>query len=197
MTFMRHRGRTNNMNRTNNQINLIYQLQTTRKTSPIKRETPAPIDDKPKMKWGEPVWFLFHTLAEKVKQDQFPTLKEGIMNIIRSICNSLPCPICAEHATQYMKGIQDNSIRTKEELKLMLFNFHNEVNKRKGYDVFPLNELALKYKKAVTIKVINYFITAYKEKSRNIQMIATEMNRDRVIRNIRQWLNVNLIHFDT
>ena len=193
---MRHRGRTNNMNRTNNQINLIYQLQTTRKTLPIKIENPV-IDDKPKMKWGEPVWFLFHTLAEKVKQDQFPTLKEGIMNIIRSICNSLPCPICAEHATKYMKGIQDNSIRTKEDLKLMLFNFHNEINKRKGYDMFPLNELALKYKKAVTIKVINYFITTYKEKSRNIQMIATEMNRDRVIRNIRQWLNVNLNHFDT
>ena len=198
MNFMKHRGRTSNMNRTSESNNIISMVQPRRKKNiVIKNRDEVIIDNKPKMKWGPPVWFFFHTLAEKVHASKFDDLKRDIMDIIRSVCNTLPCPICAEHATNYMKKIHDSSIQTKDDLKLMLFQFHNEVNKRKGYQEFPLSELNKKYEYAVTINVVNSFILTYREKSRNVQMIATEMSRDMILRNIRGWLNSNLIHFDT
>jgi hypothetical protein len=198
MNFMKHRGRTSNMNRTSQSNNIISMVQPRRKKNiVIKNREEVIIDDKPKMKWGPPVWFFFHTLAEKVHASKFEDLKPDIMDIIRSVCNTLPCPICAEHATNYMKKIHDSSIQSKDDLKLMLFQFHNEVNKRKGYQEFPLNELNKKYESAVTINVVNSFIMTYREKSRNVQMIATEMSRDMILRNIRGWLNSNLINFDT
>ena len=142
MNFMKHRGRTSNMNRTSQSNNIISMVQPRRKKNiVIKNREEVVIDDKPKMKWGPPVWFFFHTLAEKVHASKFEDLKPDIMDIIRSVCNTLPCPICAEHATNYMKKIHDSSIQSKDDLKLMLFQFHNEVNKRKGYQEFPLNEL--------------------------------------------------------
>lgn len=198
MNFMKHRGRTSNMNRISQSNNIISMVQPRRKKNiVIKNREEVIIDDKPKMKWGPPVWFFFHTLAEKVHASKFEDLKADIMDIIRSVCNTLPCPICAEHATNYMKKIHDSSIQTKDDLKLMLFQFHNEVNKRKGYQAFPLSELNKKYESAVTINVVNSFIVTYREKSRNVQMIATEMSRDMILRNIRGWLNNNLIYFDT
>ena len=198
MNFMKHRGRTSNINRTSESNNIISMVQPRRKKNiVIKNRDEVIIDNKPKMKWGPPVWFFFHTLAEKVHASKFDDLKRDIMDIIRSVCNTLPCPICAEHATNYMKKIHDSSIQTKDDLKLMLFQFHNEVNKRKGYQEFPLSELNKKYESAVTINVVNSFIMTYREKSRNVQMIATEMSRDMILRNIRGWLNSNLINFDT
>ena len=198
MNFMKHRGRTSNMNRTKPSNDFISMVQPRRKrTVKIVNLEEVLIDDKPKMKWGPPVWFFFHTLAEKVKSDKFDDLKNEMVDIIRSICNTLPCPICAEHATNYMKKIHNNSIQSKDDLKLMLFQFHNEVNKRKGYTQFNLNDLNKKYESANTINVVNSFIITYREKSRNVQMIATEMSRDMILRNIRGWLNSNLVHFDT
>ena len=77
------------------------------------------------------------------------------------------------------------------------YKFHNEVNKRKNFPEFPHNELDTKYKSANTVNVINYFLATYREKSGNVQMIATEMSRMRVLRNAQQWLINNLSCFDT
>ena len=36
--------------------------------------------------WGPSTWFLFHTLAEKIKDDKFPEMKLELLSIIRQIC---------------------------------------------------------------------------------------------------------------
>ena len=70
------------------------------------QEQPYVEEPKPKtMLWGEPTWFLFHTLAEKVKPKDFPKIRESFIHIILRICSNLPCPDCANHALQYMNGI--------------------------------------------------------------------------------------------
>jgi len=91
-----------------------------------------------KMRWGEPTWFLFHTLAHKIKDEFFHEKKMEILNTISLICANLPCPNCANHATEYMKNINFYAIQTKQDLKNMLFQFHNVVNQRKGVPVFRL-----------------------------------------------------------
>ena len=82
------------------------------------------------MRWGAPTWYMFHTLAEKVKEDCFGALRRELLNVIFTICANLPCPDCASHASEYMRGINFNAIKTKQNLKDLFFNFHNVVNEK-------------------------------------------------------------------
>lgn len=151
---------------------------------------------KKKMKWGEPTWFLFHTLAEKIKPEHFQEVRADLLNIIFVICTNLPCPDCARHATSYMNAINFNTITTKDSLRLLLHRFHNEVNKRKGLPEFPLDELSPKYSVANTVNVIHYFMPFFEDKHASIRMIADDMHRARVALQLKAWFNKNIGFFD-
>jgi hypothetical protein len=104
--------------------------------TPLPKQSPELPQQQPqnivkKMKWGEPTWFLFHTLSYKIKDEMFLQVKNEILNIFFLICRNLPCSICAEHATQYMQNINFNAIQTKQQLKDLFFEFHNTVNLKK------------------------------------------------------------------
>jgi translation elongation factor EF-4 len=148
------------------------------------------------MKWGEPVWFLFHTLAQKIKEDTFLQVKDDFLKIIYSICANLPCPTCAQHATEYMNKVNFNRIRTKQELMLLFFEFHNAVNKNKGYAQFQYENLEEKYSKAITINIIHNFIFHFQHKSKSLKMIANELHRGKLINNLKIWFNNNIQYFD-
>jgi len=157
----------------------------------------APKEIEPKkMAWGEPIWFLFHTLAEKVKQDHFSIVRKELLDTIYSICRSLPCPTCAEHASSYLNGINFNTLRTKEELKQMLFDFHNEVNAKKGFPLFLRSDLDEKYSKANTLNIIQHFMIQFKNKHKSIRMIANDFYRSNLIVVLKAWFNENIQHFD-
>ncbi len=162
-----------------------------------KTQIEQPKDPKKKsMKWGEPTWFLFHTLAQKVKESDFQLIRKDLINIIYTICTNLPCPDCAKHATEYMNNINFNAIQTKTQLKDMLFVFHNTVNSRKGFPIFPREELDIKYSRANTINIIKNFIVHFENKNKSIRMISDDIYRARISNNLKQWLNQNITHFD-
>ena len=148
---------------------------------------PPVVPAKKPMKWGEPTWFLFHTIAEKVKPEYFNEYKNEIFEIIKTICHTLPCPDCAKHATEHMKKIYFQNIRTKEDLQIMLWSFHNEVNARKGFAVFPFENVSTKYSLAKTRNVIQHFIHHHQDKHASFRMIADDLNRQRVTNNLRNW----------
>jgi hypothetical protein len=158
---------------------------------------PSPtIDPSKKILWGPPFWFFFHTLAEKVKPDMFIQHRTAIINIIQEVCRNLPCPTCAAHAIEYMNNININSIRTKEDFKLMLFEFHNSVNARKKTPLFSYADLEQKYKRAVFINIVNHFMHFYKMEHHVVRMIADSMYRQRSAKNILDWLHSNQYIFD-
>ena len=103
------------------------------KTREITKVNPeiSVVKETKKMDWGEPTWFLFHTLAEKVKEEEFQNIRVELLNIIYSICSNLPCPVCSTHAKQHLNGTNFNNIQTKQQLKDFFFHFHNIVNQRK------------------------------------------------------------------
>jgi hypothetical protein len=140
------------------------------------------------MKWGKPTWYFLHTLAEKISEDNFKEVRKDLLEIVYSICTNLPCPDCANHARTYLDGINYNNIETKQDLKMMLFVFHNTVNKRKGYTIFTLDELNQQYSMAITDNIIQYFLSYYLAKNPTPQMIANDMFRRRIILNIQKWL---------
>jgi hypothetical protein len=162
----------------------------------IAPKDPSTTSTTKPMKWGEPTWYLFHTLAEKVKEEHFPLIKDQLLNLINVICNNLPCPICADHAKNYLKGINFKSIQTKTQLKEFLWTFHNTVNQRKNFPYFPREELDEKYKKAVTINIINHFIQVFSKRSLSIRLIADDFHRGRLLKDLKEWFDKNLIYFD-
>ena len=147
------------------------------------------------MKWGEPIWFFFHTIAEKVKNESFPYVKQDLLNIIYKVCVNLPCPMCANHAVEYMNKINFNAIQTKDQLKDVLFVFHNSVNVRKNFPVFMRKDLDEKYSRANTIKIIQNFLNVFQYKNSNMHMIANNMHRTNVANDIKGWFNTNIQHF--
>ena len=113
--------------------------------------------EKKKMKWGQPVWFFFHTIAEKVKPESFAIIRMELLQLVTSICKNLPCPTCSQHAVTYLANTNINTIQTKDQLIDFFYTFHNDVNKRKGFAQFPRELLQEKYSKANTLNIINHF----------------------------------------
>ena len=165
--------------------------------NPIKSAAPPPQEPpKKKMKWGEPTWFLFHTLAHKVKDEYFSIIRKELLNLIYTICNNLPCPDCASHATAYMNGINFDSIQTKTQLKQMLFIFHNSVNQRKKVELFQYEDLDTKYDAAILVPIIQNFMNHFRDKHSSIHMIANDLHRGRIANSMTEWFQKNLKYFN-
>jgi hypothetical protein len=147
------------------------------------------------MLWGQPTWFLFHTLAEKVKEEHFDKTKNDLFSFIKQICDNLPCPDCAQHATKYINGVNFQAILNKEQLKVMLFNFHNEVNIQKKYDSYDYADI-VKYKTAVTINIVSNFFYHFNKKSYNVKLDISGYQRSKLLKNIRIWMEENYYCFD-
>ena len=189
----------NNYSMTPPPNNTVYSVNIGRKPSVTSMAKSAPMSTEPtvkKMKWGEPTWFLFHTLACKVKEDCFQKIRGDLLNHIYSICANLPCPMCANHAMEYMKNINFNTIRTKQDLIDMLYVFHNAVNKKKNYPQFPHEDLNSKYSTAVTKNIIFNFLYHFQDKHKSVHMIANDMFRARQVEMLKEWFNKNYNCFE-
>ena len=160
--------------------------------------TPPIIETPPqkKVKWGQPTWFLLHTLAEKVKPEVFYFLCKPLLNIIFKICNNLPCPDCANHATKFMQGLNLNTITSKEQLKNMLWHFHNVVNEKKKYPILPRQYLDEKYASANTVNIIRNFIYYFEQRNTGMHLSANKFNRDINVEAIKKWLAENIQYFN-
>jgi len=146
--------------------------------------------------WGAPTWYLFHTIAEKVREDTFPLIRKELLNIILTICINLPCPECAAHATKYLNNINFDTIVTKQDLKDMLFRFHNSVNTKKNFPLFSQSELNSKYALANTVAIIQNFFQVYDKSSSSSKLSVNFLYRSTSITNIRAWFTSNMVHFN-
>jgi len=176
------------------QFNKVRQI-ITNSAEPVVPEAPAELKRPKSMKWGEPTWFFFHTIAEKVKEEKFDIIRKELLNLVYSICANLPCPDCASHASEYMNGINFNTIKTKQNFKDLLFTFHNAVNEKKGFEKFPYDKLDEKYSKAVFVNIVQNFLMHFQNKHSSIHMIANDLHRSRVVEQVKTWLQENIIHF--
>lgn len=154
------------------------------------------LNDSQTMKWGKPTWYLLHTLSIKIKDEKFNELKSDLLQYIYIICCNLPCPYCAQHAKQHLDSINFNSINTKSELIDILYSFHNQVNKNKGYDLFNHNDLISMYSKANTTNIINNFIYYYSDNYRSPKLMANDLSRKTSLKQFRQWISNKINHFD-
>lgn len=163
--------------------------------SQVKEHVPNALPTK-KLNWGPPIWTFFHTLAEKVKADRFPEIATEIIQVISTICSNLPCPDCSNHASIYLRENFISTVKTKEQLKTFLYEFHNSVNVRKSEPVFQRAELETKYKSAHFVRAWNQFLAEYSKKRHNARLMTHDFHRDSTIQFLKSWVQRNLNCFD-
>ena len=103
--------------------------------------------------WGTPTWYLFHTIAARVNENFYNSNYHFIWGFIKECCATLPCPYCRQHAMDFTKNISFDMVSTKKKLQDILFEFHNNVNKRTGNKVENINIL----KKYNNTNIVNIF----------------------------------------
>ena len=145
-----------------------------------------------KILWGPTTWTFFHVLAEKINEDFFLKNKNEVLQIIVTISNNLPCPLCSEHARNITSKKNLRIIKNKQDLIRFLNYFHNSVNMRNGKQLFHMKDMD-KYKNINFQIAIHNFLTFY-TKSYNISSFrlsldSSQTNRKRIAKNVTTWLN--------
>jgi hypothetical protein len=147
----------------------------------------------PPESWGPPTWTLFHTLAEKIKEDVPPQTFEKIFILIKMICKNLPCPYCATDATKYLNNINLGDLKTKKQLKDTIYLFHNYVNRKKNKPLFNYINIQ-KYNNEKFIDSINNFIRVYHTRG-NMQQLSESFQRQIVLKTFTTWIKENIKYF--
>jgi len=149
-----------------------------------------------KQVWGNATWYLFHTLAYKLKPE-FTSEVPIIFNHIKSICDNLPCPDCQAHAKNFLEKVNiPLIISSKENLIIFLHKFHNNVNKRLGNKEFSIIEHDNIYSMAITHNVITYFLSIMDQNIHNEKLMMLSFHRKRYISIIREYFRNNIHKFN-
>ena len=149
-----------------------------------------------KKDWGNAVWLLFHTLAEKLKPE-YKTELGTLVTHITNICNNLPCPDCQQHATQVMTQVNKASITSSKEMLIdFLWNFHNSVNKRIKTALYPKESLVI-YSTANTFNVVANFIKVMSATRNNEKMMLHGFHRGLYIKQFIEYIKNNSYKYNS
>jgi hypothetical protein len=146
--------------------------------------------------WGPATWTLFHTLAEKIKDDDYAELLPDMLVMIKRICMNLPCPDCSAHAIQIMSKISTSQFPTKDSFKTFLFHFHNSVNVRTNKRPFTMEELNARYARANTFVIVPYFIKVFSYRNTNVRLLINSFHKDILIKDFIKWMRENSSKFN-
>lgn len=145
--------------------------------------------------WGILTWMLFHTLAEKIKVEKFQNYSSVIISYIKRICYCLPCPYCREDARLYLSSFNFKLIKSKEDLKLFLFDFHNHVNQKLKNEI-PDVDVLEKYKSLDIQNVLNLWYRYFTRYGIEAQEFMEGMERDKVRKDFHTFISQNLTIFN-
>ena len=146
--------------------------------------------------WGPAIWYLFHTLAFKLKNDKFNEVKNSLLDFFVLISANLPCPECTEHAQQEIRNLDKSKITNKKELCTYFLNFHNKVNARTKKKEFTITEYIDKYKKAVTRNVISNFFITMSKSDHNVKLMINSFYKSKAISSLKKWIIQNSSKFN-
>ena len=144
--------------------------------------------------WGPPIWKFFHSLVAAIKENHFHIIGPPIFAIIKQICKNLPCPVCSLHATNFLSAVRFQYIQNKHDMILLIYTFHNAVNKRKGRPLFHESGLSV-YNNVNLFQAFNQFVNAYKTRG-NMKLMADSFARDITVKQVKQFLLKNRAHLN-
>jgi hypothetical protein len=144
-------------------------------------------------RWGEPTWYFFHVFIEKITGSHYNENHTEFIKIYKLICNNLPCPICKEHAMEYIKKHKIDNMNTRKKMKMFLFNFHNYVNKRLKKTIYK--EHILEQYDRINISKAYQFFNQEFYKSQHSQKHFSDWIRNRVKEDLDKFMITNICYF--
>jgi hypothetical protein len=106
--------------------------------------------------WGPALWFILHTAAERVGRNSLAPLQidevRELELFVRNFPQSLPCPTCQKHSSEYLHAYPINWSKLRGEagtpiIRRWFFDFHNHVNgvKNPSSPLFSYENIEPKY----------------------------------------------------
>jgi len=141
-----------------------------------------------KKEWGNATWYLFHTLAKKLKPESSNDILE-LYNQIYHICANLPCPDCSNHAISTLKTLNSKNIKTIEDLVIVMWQFHNKVNVTLNKQTMTIDDCNELYKKANLRNIINNFLQVMKKRMGSERAMLYSHHRNKCINNFTNYIN--------
>jgi hypothetical protein len=139
--------------------------------------------------WGNNIWYLFHSIAHKIKEDRFEFHKNTLFFIVKTICATLPCPDCSKDATTMLNKIDYNSIKNKNDFKMFLFNFHNAINAKLNKPLFSYQNLDNRYNNIQINALYNNLYIIYKTNTNIPQLMSSNFHKNLSFPKIIEALN--------
>lgn len=128
--------------------------------------------------WGNNIWYLFHSLAHKIREEKFEVHKNNLIFIIKTVCNTLPCPECSKDATAMLNKVDFNNIKNKNDFKMLLFNFHNAINAKLNKSLFSYENLDNKYNNVNFDALYNNIYIIYNTNTNIPQLMSSSFHKD-------------------
>ena len=128
--------------------------------------------------WGNNIWYLFHSLAHKIREEKFEVHKNNLIFIIKTVCNTLPCPECSKDATAMLNKVDFNNIKNKNDFKMFLFNFHNAINAKLNKPMFSYENLDNKYNNVNFDALYNNIYIIYNTNTNIPQLMSSSFHKD-------------------
>lgn len=142
--------------------------------------------------WGRAVWYFFHTLAYKLKNEEQQQISH-LFDLFVLVCNNLPCPICKLESTTMLKGINKFDITiSKERFQNFLFNMHNNINSKLKTTIFTKEEYIIKYSNSKTYNIINYFFNIMKNTRIKQENLIISVSNNSYLDTIYQYIKQNI-----
>ena len=102
------------------------------------------------------MWFLLHTLAQKL-EPKYSDHAPFILPLMIKLATNLPCEECSAHARHMLTDLLRNPVRSKSDLIEFWREAHNRVNQRIGKPPFSREECRDKYQRANTHLVVQKY----------------------------------------
>lgn len=149
-----------------------------------------------KQTWGNATWFMMHTLAYKLRPEYSNAVPKLLMQF-ENICRNLPCPECAEHASQMFATANIQAVVDKNNLIQFLYELHDAVNRRLGKQCITMDECNKLYNRGFTILILRHFFQVMKHiKSKDKAMIYG-FRRQQCMKAFAEFIDANLHIFVT
>lgn len=149
-----------------------------------------------KKQWGNACWYLFHTLAFKLKEKEEKEYVPILLKHILSICSNLPCPECSNHAVNILKKLNVKAVTTKEKMIEALLIFHNIVNGRLGKKAFTRKEHDELYSRANLFSICNNFFRVMSVSLQNEKALLNNFHRKKNVKEFDAWIRSNIHMFN-
>ena len=96
--------------------------------------------------WGPPLWKFLHLVSIHYPIKPSKKDKEEHKKFLHSLKHILPCPICANHYSEYMSDSKiENALQNKENYIKLIWSLHNDVNKRTQSKMYTFEEFIKLY----------------------------------------------------